>query len=593
MCVWCGVFARAERASYSSFRTEYTSRIMLPTGDELAAQRTAPLLNSQQQTISNGNGAQYSFSSNGSGAQHSFSSGSGSSSYDPNQMPPTMQPGEGNEPPSAQQMLRCVAVVSIVTLGTSFQFGFGTASLNNLEHLMNSDDSLLGSKHPLTLALWSLIVAGFGVGGLLSSCVVSHVMFLLSRRAALFTCSFLALVSFALLLLGKSWFALFAGRVLIGMVAGLGTAVVPLYFQELAPEHWRATFLTAHQLGIGLGCVAALSLTTPAVLGTSALWRLTYLAPLAGALVQACVLPFLPESPHYVYQTFGSSEALNCLYLLESRGSALSKLATMRGEAAEAAHSHHPGGGGGLAPLTLSELLSSQVLRRQLAIGTALLLSMQLCGIDALLFYSTRVLSSSGCSSPEAASTLLGVAYLLGTPLSMLCAGRFGRKPLLLAAWAGISLCYAVSTACLLCLRPRSDEVGGDGAAAFGDDAAGIGNALGLTHNQLQTAAVGALAGVIGFFSIGPGSAGWFVVAEIFPSHARDAAMTLGVSLNWVGNIAVAITFPALHAGMGPYVFGLFAVVSFGFGLLTHRYLPETKGRSIDDVTNVIEAAQW
>ena len=118
--VWC---LRAERASYSSFRTEYTSRIMLPTGDELAAQRTAPLLNSQQQTISNGNGAQYSFSSNGSGAQHSFSSGSGSSSYDPNQMPPTMQPDEGNEPPSAQQMLRCVAVVSIVTLGTSFQFG--------------------------------------------------------------------------------------------------------------------------------------------------------------------------------------------------------------------------------------------------------------------------------------------------------------------------------------------------------------------------------------------------------------------------------------------------------------------------------------
>ena len=80
MCVWC-VCLRGARHSHSSFRTEYTSRIMLPTGDELAAQRTAPLLNSQQQTISNGNGAQYSFSSNGSGAQHSFSSGSGSSSY--------------------------------------------------------------------------------------------------------------------------------------------------------------------------------------------------------------------------------------------------------------------------------------------------------------------------------------------------------------------------------------------------------------------------------------------------------------------------------------------------------------------------------
>ena len=127
-------------------------------------------------------------------------------------------------------------------------------------------------------------------------------------------------------------------------------------------------------------------------------------------------------------------------------------------------------------------------------------------------------------------------------------------------------------------------------AAAFGDDAAGIGNALGLTHNQPQTAAA-ARRRRDRLFPSAP-AAGWFVVAEIFLSHARDAAMTLGVSPT-ARKHRRAITFPALHAGMGPYVFGLFAVVSFGFGLLTHRYLPETKGRSIDDVTNVIEAAQW
>ena len=61
------------------------------------------------------------------------------------------------------------------------------------------------------------------------------------------------------------------------------------------------------------------------------------------------------------------------------------------------------------------------------------------------------------------------------------------------------------------------------------------------------------MAGVITSFAIGPGCIAWFVIAEIFPAYAIDAAMALGVALNWWANWVVAFAFPLLNRMLGPY----------------------------------------
>ena len=61
---------------------------------------------------------------------------------------------------------------------------------------------------------------------------------------------------------GTAWPILLLGRVCIGIVAGVGSAVVPMYLAEISPTAARGAVGTAHQLGIALGCLASFALTT-------------------------------------------------------------------------------------------------------------------------------------------------------------------------------------------------------------------------------------------------------------------------------------------------------------------------------------------
>tara|TARA_B100000519_G_scaffold167948_1_gene152474 strand:- start:427 stop:873 length:447 start_codon:yes stop_codon:yes gene_type:complete len=123
---------------------------------------------------------------------------------------------------------------------------------------------------------------------------------------------------------------------------------------------------------------------------------------------------------------------------------------------------------------------------------------------------------------------------------------------------------------------------------------------------MMHTVAVIAMGGVITSFAIGPGVSvhrtrhhlttfsvlcahhasasvqciGWFVIAEIFPAYATDAAMALGVTLNWLANWVVAFTFPLINSVLGPYSFLIFAMSTCCFGLFTYHFVPETRSKT-------------
>jgi SP family facilitated glucose transporter-like MFS transporter 1 len=97
------------------------------------------------------------------------------------------------------------------------------------------------------------------------------------------------------------------------------------------------------------------------------------------------------------------------------------------------------------------------------------------------------------------------------------------------------------------------------------------------------------MTGVIVFFAFGPGCIAWFIIAEIFPLYARDTAMGLGVVINWLANWLVAFSFPQVQAAMGDYTFLCFAGSTFFFGVFTYRYVPETKARTLVEVTKEFE----
>merc|ERR1712066_474560 len=109
-----------------------------------------------------------------------------------------------------------------------------------------------------------------------------------------------------------------------------------------------------------------------------------------------------------------------------------------------------------------------------------------------------------------------------------------------------------------------------------------------LTFNTLQVMSYVAIAAVILFvvgFATGPGSIPWFFVTELFAQSGRPTATWVAVTVNWSANFLVGLAFVPLQRIMGAYVFIIFMVIQFCFIVYVYFTVPETKNRTIDDIT--------
>ena len=130
--------------------------------------------------------------------------------------------------------------------------------------------------------------------------------------------------------------SLLCGRILIGIVAGINTIIVPMYFAEISPRRYRHILGAAHQLGITVGILVANIITMPSfgLLGTERTWRSVFLVPILCAAFECLVLPFCPESPVAIYRRSGSSEAVQRLAELHAAGSINQHIDQIRGQTA-------------------------------------------------------------------------------------------------------------------------------------------------------------------------------------------------------------------------------------------------------------------
>uniref|UniRef100_A0A8C3A7I8 Solute carrier family 2, facilitated glucose transporter member 4 n=1 Tax=Cyclopterus lumpus TaxID=8103 RepID=A0A8C3A7I8_CYCLU len=443
-------------------------------------------------------------------------------------------------------------VLSVFTavLG-SLEFGYNIGVINAPQKIIEEDYNATwvhryGESIPAgTLtSLWSLSVAIFSIGGMLSSFCVGFVSEWLGRRKAMLINNMFAFIGGSLMGLSKlcrSFEMMILGRFVIGAYCGLASGLTPMYVGEIAPTSLRGALGTLHQLAIVTGILIAQVLGLESLLGVADLWPILLGLSVVPAVFQMALLPFCPESPRFLYIVrCQEHQAKRGLRRLTGRQDVSSMLAEMKEEKRKMDMERK---------VSILELFRSPLYRQPIIISILLQLSQQLSGINAIFYYSTSIFMKAGVQSPVYATIGAGVVNCAFTVVSLFLIERMGRRTLHMLGLGG------------MCISSHTGIV-----------------------PWMSYISMLSIFGFVAFFEIGPGPIPWFFVAELFSQGPRPAAMAVAGFSNWTANFIIGMSFQYVADLCGPYVFLIFAVLLLFFLIFTFFRVPETRGKTFDQI---------
>jgi sugar porter (SP) family MFS transporter len=340
---------------------------------------------------------------------------------------------------------------------------------------------------------------------------------------------------------------LIAGRVVVGMGIGLASSVVPLYISEISPAYARGWQVSLFQLAITIGILMAY--LADYAFTPSAAWRwMLGLAVVPGALLGIGML-FLPETPRYLARHNNYDLARKVLAKIRGTQDVDTEFTEIKKASQETnLHGH------------FADLLLPAV-RPALLIGIGLAVFQQVTGINTIIYYAPYIIRTAGISSIQGsilATAGIGIVNVVMTLVSMWLIDRVGRRPLLLTGIAGM----IVSLGALGLIFHLSAKGGG-----------------------LAALAVVTLMVYVASFAISLGPIFWLLISEIYPLKIRGLAAGVAAGANWIANFAVSLTFLSLLTLLGPSLtFWMYGVLAIGSWLFSYYLIPETKGRSLEEI---------
>ncbi len=254
---------------------------------------------------------------------------------------------------------------------------------------------------------------------------------------------------------------------------------------------------------------------------------------------------------------------------------------------------------------------SKRSVQMPILIGIIVNLTMQLSGMDAVLYYSTQVFLNAGIplESAEVCTTLVGFVNFLVTIPAMLFMDVSGRKTIQLTGLGGMYIGYnlMVFSQCMAVWSEQDAAARGIvSSSPYEVPAGGFGAWFDETFSPIMSfldysvfrpiyaplvpvmfyryMAVFSMMWIVICFAFGPGCIAWFIIAELCPIEARATATSLGLGFNALANWAVAFFFPICLGMLGRFTFVIFVFFTALFWSLTNWFLIETKGKSPSEV---------
>jgi sugar porter (SP) family MFS transporter len=378
----------------------------------------------------------------------------------------------------------------------------------------------------------------------------------LGRRMSIVAATVLFLVGTVIVSVATGMTLFVVGRLLIGAAIGVASFMVPLYISELAPASIRGGMVSLNQLAVTIGILGSYGVNY--AFSHSENWHAMFAVGALPGLVLVIGMYLLPESPRLLVSRGDEKGAASVLRKIRARPDVAGELAEIRQEiAAESGFRR-------------GDLLTPE-LRLPVIIGIGLAILQQVTGVNTVVYYAPTIFKAAGLESATAsiaATAGLGVVNVLMTAVAIWLIDKVGRRPLLL--WSA-----AIMALALIVL--------GTGFARHGAEPAS-GGALGrITGISLMV--------YIAAFAVGLGPVFWLLIAEIYPLKTRARAMAAATVANWGANYVVAATFLTLAGLLGTAgIFWLYAAMGVLTWLFVLRLVPETKGRTLEEVQEVFAA---
>ncbi|XP_051839127.1 solute carrier family 2, facilitated glucose transporter member 2 [Antechinus flavipes] len=405
---------------------------------------------------------------------------------------------------------------------------------------------------PIVTTYWSLSVSSFAVGGMISSFFGGWLGDKLGRIKGMLATNGLSLIGSLLMAIAKfgpSHILIISGRFITGLYCGLVSGLVPMYIGEIAPLSLRGALGTLHQLAIVTGILVSQVIGLDFILGNADMWPVLLGLGAAPAVLQCLLLFICPESPSYLYIKLGKeNKAKMNLKKLRGGYDPTKDILEMKKEKEEAANEKK---------VSIIQLFTMASYRQPILVALMLHMAQQFSGINAIFYYSTSIFSTAGVEQPIYATIGVGVVNTIFTIIAVFLVERAGRRSLFLVGMIGMLVCAIALTVGLVLLNQFS---------------------------WMSYVSMIAIFLFVSFFEIGPGPIPWFMVAEFFSQGPRPAAIAIAAFCNWTCNFIIALSFQYIADLCGPYIFALFAAVLLGFTLFIFFKVPETKGKSFEEI---------
>lgn len=472
------------------------------------------------------------------------------------------------------------SIVLVAVLG-GLLFGYDTAVISGAEKglqafFLGADDFVYtDSWHGFTCA--SALI-GCVIGSALSGWMASS----LGRKRSLFAAGLLFFVSalgsmipeFLFFNHGEASMSLLVVfniyRVIGGIGVGLASAICPMYIGEVAPSGIRGMLVSWNQFAIIFGQLVVYFVnfmilgehTNPIIAsigeGINAVapgsdpwtietgWRYMFGSEAVPAGLFALLICLVPETPRYLVMVGDDAKALHILERINGTSVAQEILRDIKDTITE----------------KTEKLFSYGFLC--IFIGIMLSVFQQTVGINAVLYYAPRIFGDMGMDNPMVQTVIMGVVNILFTLVAVFTVEKWGRKPLLISGSIGMAI------------------------GAFG---------VALTFGKagLEIVTMVSIMVYSASFMMSWGPICWVLIAEIFPNTIRGKAVAIAVAFQWIFNWIVSSSFvPMFNMRLGDdanfghwFTYGLYGTICVIAAVFVWRLVPETKGKTLEDMSKM------